>query len=369
MNAAERARRLVRGWRPATDVALAVVFVAAVAVERANEPARSLPITVLSVALTLTMAGSLVARRRSPMAAYLTSTAALCLEAALQLASPISPYANLLGVYSLGLYASRDRARWGPPLIAVATGIYFLGTSRTTGTVPLDGIGVLIVWLATWTVGYQTARRRDEQQIARQAIRRQVVAEEQTRMARELHDLIGHTLNLMVVQAGAGRLMLDTDPSTTRALLAGMEETGREALADLDQIIGALRSHQPMLGLAHLPDLVHRLTDSGVDVTLSVEPGLRLPRALDLSAYRIVQEALTNTIKHAAPCSATVDVHQDGTDVVIDVSDTGRRRVVPQRPGRGLLGIAERVSICGGVLTHGARNPGGFTLRAVLPLP
>ena len=81
-----------------------------------------------------------------------------------------------------------------------------------------------------------------------------------------------------------------------------------------------------------------------------------------------MQEALTNTIKHAAPCSAAVDVHQDGPDVVIDVSDTGNRRVVPHRPGRGLLGIAERVSLCGGVLTHGPRDPGGFALHAVLPL-
>jgi signal transduction histidine kinase len=369
MSTAERARRLAREWRPLADVALAVVFVAAVAVERATEPARSVPATVVSAALTLTMAGSLVARRRFPMGAYLTSSAAMCVEALLHMASPISPYANLLGVYSLGLYASRARARWGPPLIAVAVGIYFVGTSRSAGTVPLDGIGVLIVWLATWSVGYQTARRRDEQEIARQAIRQQVFAEERTRMARELHDVVGHTLNLMVVHAGAGRLILDTDPATTRALLAGMEETGREALADLDQLLGALRSDQPLPGLARLPDLVHRLTDSGVHVTLSIQPDLRLPRTLDLSAYRIVQEALTNTIKHAAPCSATVDVHRAGKDVVIDVSDTGSRQVLPHPPGRGLLGIAERVSICGGVLAHGARGSDGFTLRAVLPLP
>jgi signal transduction histidine kinase len=363
MRTAERARRL------AVDVALAVVFVAAVAAERVNEPTRSGPETVVSVALTLTMAGGLVARRRYPMAAYLTGTVALCVEAFLPVASPISPYANLLGVYSLGLYASRALVRWGPLLIVVATGIYFLGTSRATGTVPLDGIGVLIVWLATWTVGYQTARRRDEQEIARQAVRQQVVAEEQTRMARELHDLVGHTVNLMVVQAGAGRLMLDTDPATTRALLAEMEETGRAALTDLDQILGALRCDQAPLGLARLPELVHRLTGSGVEVTLNVEPDLRLPRPLDLFAYRIVQEALTNTIKHAAPCSATVDVRRAGGDVVIEVSDTGSRRSVRQRPGRGLLGIAERVSVCGGVLTHGARDKGGFALRAVLPAP
>jgi signal transduction histidine kinase len=201
-------------------------------------------------------------------------------------------------------------------------------------------------------------------------------------MARELHDVIGHTVNLLVVQAGAARLMLDRDPSMTRDLLTGMEQTGREALADLDQALGTLRAQSPIPdagpdaaeplpspGLAQLPDLVDRLGDSGVDVTLSLDSAIRLPRNLDLSAYRIVQEALTNALKHAAPCSATVDVRRDGRAVVVEVSDDGPGLPESHVPGRGLLGIAERVSLCGGVLEHGAGARGGFTLRAVLPLP
>jgi signal transduction histidine kinase len=179
----------------------------------------------------------------------------------------------------------------------------------------------------------------------------------------------------------------------TRDLLTGMEQTGRDALADLDQALGTLCRQSPIPdagldaaelpspfggphpdggphpGLAQLPALVDRLGDSGVDVTLSLDSAIRLPRNLDLSAYRIVQEALTNALKHAAPCSATVDVHRDGGAVVVEVSDDGPGLPESHVAGRGLLGIAERVSLCGGVLEHGAGDRGGFTLRAVLPLP
>jgi signal transduction histidine kinase len=189
---------------------------------------------------------------------------------------------------------------------------------------------------------------------------------------------MGHTVNLLVVQAGAARLMLDKDPAMTRELLSGMERTGRETLADLDQVLATLRpdpaepaeagaSSHP-LGVAQLPELVDRFTDAGIDVRLSVEPTLQLPRNVDLSIYRIVQEGLTNTLKHAAPCSATVDVRREGPSVVVEVSDTGPGPREPKRPGRGLLGIAERVSMCGGVLEHGGGEGGGFRLRAALPL-
>ena len=185
----------------------------------------------------------------------------------------------------------------------------------------------------TWGFGYSLARRREEQGRAERAIRRQVVAEEDARMARELHDIIGHTVNLMVVQAGAARVVLDSDPSLSRELLTRMETTGREALTDLDQVLGTLRAQQfdpdadsPVSpGLAQLPDLVSRLGGSQVDVSLFVEPAIELPRSLDLSAYRIVQEALTNVLKHAAPCSATVAVRRADDVVVVEVTDNGPR--------------------------------------------
>jgi signal transduction histidine kinase len=207
-----------------------------------------------------------------------------------------------------------------------------------------------------------------------------MVAEERVRMSRELHDVVGHTVNLLVVQAGAARLTLENDPATARDLLISMERTGRETLADLDRVLATLRADPAQAGreagpvssssgLAHLPELVERFTDSGVDAQLTVDPHLRLPRDLDLTAYRIIQEALTNALKHAAPCTATVAVRRDGGSVVIEVCDTGPGRRNSNAAGRGLLGITERVALSGGTFEHGNGDRGGFRLRATLPVP
>lgn len=205
-----------------------------------------------------------------------------------------------------------------------------------------------------------------------------MIAEERVRVSRELHDVVGHTVNLFVVQAGAARLTLDSDPATARALLQGMENTGRATLAELDRVLASLRSDAEgsqddaalsAPGTAQLPELVGRFRGSGVDVRLTLDPTLRLPRDLDLSAYRIVQEALTNTLKHAAPCSATVIVQRRDGSLIVEVSDTGPGARATDRHGRGLVGIAERVSMCGGVLEYGDGQPGGFRLRAALPVP
>ncbi len=381
MRIRDLARRLAARIRslpsPAVDAGLAIIFLGAVVTERLRNP---LPLGLLSVVaaiLTLALAISLALRRRVPFTAFAIATAALCTGSLLHVPSVFSPLANQICVYSVGAYASRARARWAVPIIVAGVLVYFVGTP---GLDQLDAemVEVLLVWLATWAVGYTVARRREEQDRARVATARQVVAEERVRISRELHDLMGHTVNLLVVQAGAARLMLDKDPAMTRELLSGMERTGRETLADLDQVLATLRpdpaepaetgaSNHP-LGVAQLPELVDRFTDSGIDVRLSVEPTLQLPRNVDLSIYRIVQEGLTNTLKHAAPCAATVDVRREGPSVVVEVSDTGPGPREPKRPGRGLLGIAERVSMCGGVLEHGGGEGGGFRLRAALPL-
>ena len=380
MHTRDLARRLAARIRslptPAVDAGIAIIFLGAVLTERLRNPLPQDLLSVVAAVLTLALAISLALRRRVPFTALAISTAALCTESQLHVLSVFSALANQICVYSVGAYASRARARWAVPVIVAGVLLYFV----TPGLDQLDAemVEVLLVWLATWAVGYTVARRREEQDRARLAIARQVVAEERVRISRELHDLMGHTVNLLVVQAGAARLMLDKDPAMTRELLSGMERSGRETLADLDQVLATLRpnpaepaeagaSSHP-LGVAQLPELVDRFTDSGIDVRLSVEPTLELPRNVDLSIYRIVQEGLTNTLKHAAPCSATVDVRREGPSVVVEVSDTGPGPREPKRPGRGLLGIAERVSMCGGVLEHGGGEGGGFRLRAALPL-
>ena len=363
------------------DAGISVLFIALEAAELARQrPAGGRTMLIAAAALTLVMAACLTVRRRVPVTAYVVGTAALVVQSFLHVATMFSPLATLIGAYSMGLYATPARARWGPLLITAGVVSYFAGTPGLLQTDPAQLAYVLLVWLAGWALGYSTARRRQEQDQARRALQKQVIAEERIRMSRELHDLVGHTVNLLVVQAGAARLMLDRDPATTRELLTGMEQTGRETLADLDRVLATLRADPAEAGpettpvngspgLDHLPELVERFTDSGVDAQLTVDPDLRLPRDLDLAAYRIIQEALTNALKHAAPCAATVAVHRDAGSMIIEVCDTGPGRRDSNAEGRGLLGIAERVSLSGGTFEHGNGDRGGFRLRATLPLP
>ncbi|HEU4544926.1 MAG TPA: histidine kinase [Microlunatus sp.] len=361
------------------DVGFGVLFVVAVAIEASREPVGGLRGMLLAV-LTLILAVSLALRRRAPLTAYVIGTAALVSEAFLGVATELSPLATLVGAYSVGLYATRARARWGLFVVVVGVVGYFVGTPGLGKVDPLQFSYVLAVWLVGWWLGYATARRREDQDRARRSLERQVIAEERVRMSRELHDVVGHTVNLLIVQAGAARLSLDQNPSRARELLRGMEDTGRETLADLDRMLVSLRTGSeraagdadasiPPAGLAQLPDLVQRFQDSGVETRLLVDPGPGLPRDLDLTVYRIVQEALTNTLKHAAPCSVTVAVRRASGSVVIEVADSGPgvRRRNPR--GRGLIGIQERVTMSGGILEHGDGAAGGFRLRAVLPVP
>jgi len=372
-------RRLRRVPPLAVDAGIALIFVVLVTAEAVRQPVLG-GRTVLFAVLTLVMAVCLVLRRRWPLATYAIATTALVVEPFLHVATEFTPLATLIGAYSVGLYATRARARWGPVIVVAGVVGFFAGTPGLQNTYPVQLAYVLLIWLGGWGFGYATARRREDQERVRRALEREVIAEERVRMSRELHDVVGHTVNLLVVQAGAARMVLDQDPVQARDLLKGMEDTGRETLTDLDRVLATLRDDTKggedrgdtanvAPGLAQLPDLVGRFHDSGIDARLSIDPGLRLPRDLDLAAYRIVQEALTNTLKHAAPCSATVEVEQRNGSMIIQVSDTGPgvRRADPH--GRGLVGIAERVSMCGGVLEHGNGQDGGFRLRAVLPLP
>lgn len=367
------------------DASLGAIFLIMLLVERlvvAPVPHASIPV---AVAVAIGIAGGLALRRRVPLAAYVLNSAALIVGVLAMPPSPLSPYANLIGLFSVGLYATRRRAWWGLVGFLAVMPAYFAAVGPPYRPTPIGG--VLFVWALAWAVGYGSARRREEQRAARRLMRQQVVADERARIARELHDLIGHTVNLMLVQAGAGRRVLDSDPEKTRELLVGLEQTGRDALTELDRVLGVLRrdrrgadsrdvdsagadGREIAPGLADLPDLAQRMTQAGIRVSVQVEPELsQLPRSLDLSAYRIVQEALTNALKHGEAVSAGVTVRRDGQVLVIEVRDDGRGAHSGYVPGRGLLGIGERVALFGGSLEHGPGERGGFELRALLPLP
>ena len=374
------------------DGALAAVFLAVMLVQltrSASLPGARLPV---AAALSVVIAGGLALRRRMPLGAYLAGSLALLAEALWAAPSPVSPYANLIGAYSLGLYAARGRARWGLLFMIPGVFAYFSIAGSSAGA---PAAGVLFGWLLAWAVGYGEARRREEQAAARQAIRAQAVAEERLRLARELHDLVGHTVNLMVVQAGAGRRVLDRDPAKTREILTSLEYVGRDALTELDRVLGVLRSGEVPAagstggdaaaskpgralggesltvppGIADLPRLARQMAEAGIRVTIRIDPPApQVAPSVDLSAYRIIQEALTNALKHGGAQSASVTVRYDGRAVHIEVHDDGRGAPAGYHPGRGLLGITERVSAFGGSVEYGGGEHGGFRLRAVLPV-
>jgi signal transduction histidine kinase len=387
-----RAARQVPGW--AADGALGAGFLAAMLLALAGQGTLSGARLPSAVVLSSVIAGGLALRRRAPLAAYLAGTSALVAQSLWVSPSPVAPYANLIGLYSLGLYATRGRAWCGLLVVPAAVFGYFSGARSPAP--PRPAAGVLLVWLLALAVGYGAARRREDHQAARQAMQRQAAAEERARLARELHDIVGHTVNVMVVQAGAGRLVLDRDPAKTREILTSLEHTGRQALTELDRMLGLLRRDGPpaagparaaagqpgpgvpadeadltVPGIAELPRLARRMTGAGIRVTVRLGPPMpQVTRSVDLSAYRIVQEALTNTLKHGHARSASVTVRlNERAALDIEVSDDGRGPPPGYLPGRGLLGITERVAAFGGTFEHGGGERGGFRLRAVLPAP
>jgi signal transduction histidine kinase len=208
---------------------------------------------------------------------------------------------------------------------------------------------------------------------------REAVVEERARIARELHDAVGHTVNVLVVHAGAGRVAAGQDPQRAAQALGEIESIGRAALTDIDRLLGLLRedgdaARQPTQGLGDVPALVERIKTTGVDVELTAPTVLpRIPVATGAAAYRIVQEALTNVVKHAGPATVRVLVEVDG-DLHVSVEDDGRGAAVGPRPdsgriGRGLIGMRERATLLGGELTAGPRPGGGYRVAARLPLP
>ena len=215
--------------------------------------------------------------------------------------------------------------------------------------------------------------RADQAEREREAAARIAVAEERARIARELHDIVAHALSVMVLQVGAIRHKLPESSGEDREALEDVERAGRTALAEMRRLLGAMRDRdggaelEPQPGLDKLEPLVERVRIAGLPVRLQVEgEPLPLARGLDLSAYRIVQEALTNVIKHADASRAEVVVRHRADALQLEIRDDGRGPVDAGSPGHGLVGIRERVKLYGGEMTAGAANGGGFIVTASL---
>ncbi|RKE22420.1 sensor histidine kinase [Streptomyces sp. TLI_171] len=349
----------------------AAVLLVAMVAERFGAGSRLDGRLPLALTLTVLVAVAAATRRHAPLASYLVATAVLTVEAQTVLPSPVSPYANLLGAYALGRHGGRW-AGFGPPLVVVGVAGYFTGQDVAV----LVPIGVLAVWLAVWAFGWAGAHRVAEQAAERRRAREELLAEERGRIAREVHDLVGHSLSLMLVQAGAARRLLDRTPDRSSDLLLELEHTGTDALDELDRVLGLLRgtapqhpdaARQPEPGLAELPRLVGRMDRAGLRVTLHRDTP-PLPADLDRCAYRVVQEALTNTLRHSGAGRAEVRLGTDGAALTVQVQDDGSGPPSGHRPGRGLTGVAERAARLHGTAEHGPGPAGGFLLRVTLPL-
>ncbi len=344
------------------DLSVSITLTAVLVIEQAVRASPEPSALVGSLALAIVIGGSLAFRRRWPLASYAVGSAALIAQALWADFSAIAPYANLVGLFSLGVYGTRRRALWGPVILVPGLIAYFTGASEPFGVLSITAFAA---WFAAWAVGFQMARGREQSERAREASRHEAMADERVRIARELHDVVGHTVNLMLVQAGASRLTMDHDPTTAKAMLVDMENTARQALGELDTLLGILHDDtEPAtpMGLDELPTLRDRLAAVGLDVELDIEPRT-LPPPVDVVVYRIAQEALTNSLRHGKASTATVRVR--GTEALtIDISDDGHS-AANYAPGRGLRGMSERVALFDGSLEHW-RDAHGFHIHAEL---
>jgi signal transduction histidine kinase len=285
-------------------------------------------------------------------------------------------FAWIVAAYSVGAHADR--------LGAAVGGILALGS--TIGWIGLDDalLPVAVIggaWVAGRLVhgGHRRAVALEERAVAldreRDVRAQAAVAEERARIARELHDVIAHSISVMGVQAGAVRRVLTPGQSEQRDALLSVERTGREALAEMRRLLGILRrsdddlAHGPPPSMTGVEELVDQAREAGLPVNLRVE-GDPVPLApgVDISAYRIVQEALTNARKHAGPAQATVVVRYLRRELQLEVTDDGRSATQNGDGGYGLVGMQERVAIYGGRLQTGPEPGGGYGVRAYLPL-
>jgi signal transduction histidine kinase len=219
-------------------------------------------------------------------------------------------------------------------------------------------------------------KRAEDLEQEREEHERAAVAEERTRIARELHDVVAHCVSVMTVQAGAARLLLDENPRGANEPLLAVEETGRQALAEMRRLLEILRAETterglaPEPGLGELRTLVESCVGAGLPVELTVEgePEAPLAPGVDLAAYRVVQEALTNAIKHAGPARAWVTVRYATRALELEIGDDGRATATNGDHGHGLVGMRERVALYGGDLEAGPRAGGGYTINARFPL-
>jgi signal transduction histidine kinase len=278
-------------------------------------------------------------------------------------------------LYALTVWASPRKFAAGAAFVALSNVATAAGPNGTLQKgVPFAVVTLVVMLLVRRVVG-DRERRAQLAERERDLAAREAVIDERARIARELHDAIAHNVSMMVVQAGAERRVLDGDSESTRDVLATIEQIGRGALTEMRRLVGMLRSDgdeplAPQPGLEDLAMLVTQVREAGLPVDLHVDGERRqLPVGLELSAYRIVQEALTNALKHAGDAHASVRVHYGPDSLELEIVDDGAGApAAASSGGHGLVGMRERVALYGGRFDAGRRPSGGFAIRVLLPI-
>jgi signal transduction histidine kinase len=318
----------------------------------------------------------LLRRRQRPLAVLALVTAATVAMAIVY--SEDAPFVTAVAIYTVTAELPRFRA-----LVASATSATLLIAVGFATVSAAQILSSAILFAAAWAIGDSLGARRaytreleekaDRLERERETEAARAVAEEQARIGRELHDVIAHNLSVIVVQAAAANDVFDARPDRAREALREIESTGRSALGELRRLLGAVRGDEAAFalppGLDQLDSLVGQMRSAGLDVTVMVEGTPRaLPAALDLSAYRVVQEALTNTLKHAHATHVGVELRFSDAALDIAVRDDGRGSGNGGGTGSGLIGMRERVLTYGGTLHAGPAPGGGFAVAARFPL-
>jgi signal transduction histidine kinase len=350
----------------------------------AGAPTTSLWFSVPAIGLLVL---PLFFRRRFPFAA--PATYWLLAAALTYVDGVLIPFVGSLGVVGLAtaflLGNLRENVKGGIGLAIVTGSIVIVVYNIPGGVTNSEMIFITLRFVAAWIAGYALRERSQQAEAAelravmaereREATARIAVAEERARIARELHDVVAHSVSVMVLQIGAVRHKLPAALADDREALGRVELAGRTALAEMRHLLGAMRGDgdeielAPQPGLDGLDSLVEDVGRAGLPVRVHIdgEP-FALPRALDLSAYRIVQEGLTNALKHARATRADVVLGYGPDELQIEIRDNGRGLSATDGRGHGLVGIGERVKIYGGEMTTGTANGGGFVLSTRLPI-
>jgi signal transduction histidine kinase len=351
----------------------------------------------IGIPLAFGLAVPVIFRRKYPVGAYATAVAAGGLQVVLGIRPAVTDVAILILLYTLAAYTPRRTSVWG---LAVCLAGSAVGIVRWINLTNHGVLGWLIAGatlfagpaLLAWVLGDSMRYRRAyyaslEDRAARLEAERDAQAQvaavaERARIARELHDVIAHNVSVMVVQADGASYTLDADPARAREALAAISATGRQALAEMRRLLGVLRREEgggtseraPQPGIGELGELLDQARGAGLPVSFTVEGEPQpLPGSIALAAYRIVQESLTNTRKHAGPvASASVTLRYSDAALVLAISDDGRGDLggaaMPGATGHGLTGMRERVAACGGSVAAGPGPGGGFEVVATLPL-